>query len=585
MSNENTGWHKRRAVIIAVASIAFVAKLLLALKTYGTNDVYTYERFGLWSRYFGAELYRIAPDLNHPPSVLHFMSSILWISEHTRLPFHFWLRFPGILADAGSLWLVCRILRARLAERSVFVAVLFIAIAPIHIMISGFHGNTDPVMIFFVMLAVWLAGDCENAAAGGAAYGMALCIKIAPVILIPVLFLSLPGMRKRIAFFAAAAAVVVVTWSPYIFDDPSAVIHQVFGYKSSYGLWGFSWIFRQLANVSPAFGWINSEYSRFGSILVMGAILALSIVMSRLPKKPSLYTQVGMIYLLFFSITSGFGVQYLAWLTPWVAELGALPVGLFVVTGSVFLLVVYNYWTLGMPWYLAIAYPWSSHQYFQVLCWLSVVLLTLAAWSRIRHDREFGLLRYIEKLSPSLRWSAAGIGFAVLLFYPAFVHMRHDRLSVSPSYAEDEALYTEADATQNLATELARHGRRAEADAVQHHAEILTAQAQTITNELAKTQPLRYTLWTPENYVDASLDDYNGGDFTQCIHDATESLKTRPSMPAAWNNISLCNAELGNWDAALAAATEALRIEPESDVVRENLEWIAGEKRKQASGR
>ena len=122
LSNEDTAWHRRRAAIIAVAAIAFVAKLLLALKTYGTNDVATYERFGLWSRYFGAELYRIAPDLNHPPSVLHFMSSILWISEHTRLPFHFWLRFPGILADAGSLWLICRILRDRLAELIQFLS-------------------------------------------------------------------------------------------------------------------------------------------------------------------------------------------------------------------------------------------------------------------------------------------------------------------------------------------------------------------------------------------------------------------------------------------------------------------------------
>ena len=56
------------------------------------------------SRYFGAELYKIAPDLNHPPSMLHILSGILWISDRTHLPFGFWLRFPDILADAGSLW-------------------------------------------------------------------------------------------------------------------------------------------------------------------------------------------------------------------------------------------------------------------------------------------------------------------------------------------------------------------------------------------------------------------------------------------------------------------------------------------------
>ena len=58
---------KRLAAISLVAAIAFAAKLLLALKTYGTNDVYTYERFGLWSRYFGADLYTIAPGFDRPP--------------------------------------------------------------------------------------------------------------------------------------------------------------------------------------------------------------------------------------------------------------------------------------------------------------------------------------------------------------------------------------------------------------------------------------------------------------------------------------------------------------------------------------
>ncbi len=220
----------RRALIILAAAIAFAVKILLAFKTYGTNDVYTYERFGLWSRYFGVDLYGIAPDLNHPPSMLHVLSFLLWVSERTHLPFHFVLRLPGILADVGSLWLVCRILGERIAEKSVFIAVLIIAIAPTHILISGFHGNTDPIMIFFVMAAVWLAGYRDNPAAGGAAYGMAFCIKIAPVILVPVLFLSLAGMRKRVEFFAAAAGVVVVAWSPYVFQQPSLVIHHVFGY-------------------------------------------------------------------------------------------------------------------------------------------------------------------------------------------------------------------------------------------------------------------------------------------------------------------------------------------------------------------
>lgn len=577
----------RRAAIVLVAAIAFAAKLFLALRTYGTNDVYTYERFGLWSRYFGADLYGIAPDLNHPPSMLHILSFLLWMSQHTFLPFRFWLRFPGILADVGSLWIVCRILGQRIGERSVFVAVLLIAIAPTHILISGFHGNTDPVMIFFVMAAVWLAGYRDKTVAGGMAYGMAICIKIAPAMIMPVLFLSLSGARKRIAFFGAASAVALIAWSPYLFERPALVIHQVFGYKSSYGLWGFSWLFRQMALAWPASQWLNTAFSRVGSPLVMAAILLLSVKMNRMAERPSLYTQVGMVFLLFFTATSGFAVQYLAWLTPWVAELGVISVALFVVTGSVFLLVVYNYWTLGMPWYLAIAYPWSSHQYFQALCWISVLLLTFAAWRRIRYPGDSAPALFPRfspaRLSLKLRVSAAILLVAVFLVYPAVVHMRRDGLAVTPAYAEDEVLYTQADQYHNLANELIRRGRVPEGTAVENQADLLTTRARSAYDSLIRIQPARLTQRTPEDYVNASRDDYDRGEFTQCVYDATESLKLRPDMPAAWYNISLCNGALGDWDAATTAATEAFRIEPESDDLKENLAWVRDGKHRAAS--
>ncbi len=320
----------------------------------------------------------------------------------------------------------------------------------------------------------------------------------------------------------------------------------------------------------------------------MVAILALSVAMNRLEKKPSLYTQVGMVFLLFFTFTSGFAVQYLAWLTPWVAELGALPVALFMVTGSVFLLVVYNYWTLGMPWYMAIAYPWSSHQYFQVLCWLSVMILAFAAWRHIRYGHVIMAASpervTPDRISPALRVVAGSLVVTAFLVVPAIIHMRRDRLGVSPAYAEDDVLYTQADELHNLADELYRRGRSSEAGAVQIQSDMLTRQGQTITDALVHAQPARMYLRIPEDYVDASLDDYNRGDYTQCVSDATESLKLRPGMPAAWNNISLCNAELGDWDGAIAAATQALRIEPESDVVRENLDMAIAGKRRAVSG-
>ncbi|MGD1073708.1 MAG: glycosyltransferase 87 family protein, partial [Bryobacteraceae bacterium] len=518
----------------------------------------------------------------HPPSILHFLRFLLWMSEHTGLPFQFWIRIPGILADVGTLWLLLRILGARLAERSVFIAVIVIAASPAIVMISGFHGNTDSVMIFFAMAAVYLAGYRDNAPAAGLAFGLAICIKIAPVVLAPVLFLSLPGVRKRIAFLSATAGTIAIAWSPFVFRQPSSILRQVFGYRSSYGLWGLSWLSRQLTDSWPALQWLDSAFRTAGAPLLMAAILALSIYMHRLARRPSLYAQAGMVFLLFFSATSGFAVQYLAWLTPWVAELGALPATLFVLTGSVFLLVVYNYWTLGMPWYLGIAYPWQHHQYFQALCWMSVLFLAFAAWHRIRGGKDLPVA-FLPLGSPWFRGSAAVLAAAALLIYPAILHMRRDGLRLSPAYADDEVLAIQAGSYDELAAELLRRGRLSEAGAAENQAGLLESRANQVYDALVFAQPLRSRIYTPEEYIDSSSDAFTSGAFAECISDARESLRFRPGLPRAWYNISLCHASLHAWDAAIVAAAEALRFDPDPGIARQILQRLVAERSRRAA--
>jgi tetratricopeptide (TPR) repeat protein len=215
--------------------------------------------------------------------------------------------------------------------------------------------------------------------------------------------------------------------------------------------------------------------------------------------------------------------------------------------------------------------------------------LTIAAWRLIRYDPMMATAssdrHWIGRVSPALRWTVASLAFVGLLAAPAVVHMRRDRLAISPVYGEDAVLYTQADEYHNLSSELYRRGRPTEAAAVQEQSDLLAARGKKAFDVLVRAQPAREFVRTPEDYVDASLDDYNNGDFQQCVYDATESLRLRPGMPAAWNNISICNSELGEWDAAIAAANEALRIEPESEVVRESLDEAIAGKRRAVSGK
>src|SRR3569623_1583977 len=174
-----------QAAILGSAAFSFLCKIDLALNTFGTNDVYAWERFAHWSSLFGSRLYAIDPAFNHPPSMIHALGLLSWLAKITGIFFPFWLRLPAILADIGSLWVLSRIFKERIQEPLIRWGLLLFALSPALILVSGFHGNTDAVVMFFLRLAVWLG---VRDGLSGAAVGAAMCVLFPPVAVLPVLF-------------------------------------------------------------------------------------------------------------------------------------------------------------------------------------------------------------------------------------------------------------------------------------------------------------------------------------------------------------------------------------------------------------
>src|SRR5436309_3049453 len=146
---------KWKLIIAAAAGVAFLFKITIALTTLGTNDVLTWQEFLRSSRELaGIDLYhRVTPFdgdrpflFNHPPFMIHVLRLMGLLVTVTGLPFPFWIRMPAILADAGSLWLTWKILSLGSGAPRRPVSLALMAICPASILISGFHGNTDPVM-------------------------------------------------------------------------------------------------------------------------------------------------------------------------------------------------------------------------------------------------------------------------------------------------------------------------------------------------------------------------------------------------------------------------------------------------------
>ena len=487
-----------RVAIASAASLAFVCKIVLALTTYGTNDVYAWERFARWSALFGSGLYSMDAAFNHPPSMIHVLAAMTWLAKTTGIAFPFWLRLPAIVADTASLWLVSRIFADRLNEPTIRWALLLLAISPTLILVSGFHGNTDPVVMFFILLSVWLTQSNRDWTAG-AAFGAAMCVKILPLIVLPVLIFCRPGLRRKAVFIAAAAAVMLIAWSPYLFRDPAAIVHQVLGYQSIYDHWGLSWLVCQLSFFRDSW---HDAFQRYGSFVTLAVIAVAAFFVNRSAARPSAYAQTGAALFFFLAVCSGFGVQYLAWLVPWTVGLGLVPVAFFTVASSAFLFLVYNWWSGGFPWYLADSNyvgDFTPHlDYFLTICWVSVIVLAISAW-------------FPKPSFPSLRTRVwLSVLAAVIFVLPMWNQIQHvDARTYAPSF---------------------------------DHTALKSIRAQ---EDAALSQQY-----------------FKLGRYTDAVIAARTGVALDPAQLDPWNSLAAACMQLQRWDEALNAADNAVRIAP-----------------------
>lgn len=505
---------RRKIALLVAGGIALVVKIVLAARTYGTNDVYAWERFARWAGIFGARLYDADAAFNHPPSMIHLLRLLSWLAAATGVSFNFWMRLPAILADAGTLWVLWRIFRDRFDEPGVFSTLVLVALSPALILISGFHGNTDPVVMFFVLLALWLKQRAERDEIVGGVFGLALCVKILPVILLPAFFFAGREWRNRLRFCGGLAATILVLWMPYLYLNPKGVIRQVFGYKSIYGDWGIAWAIYRLFPQAPDS--IHNGFHAVGAWVLIALITGAAYAVNRREAKPSLYGLCGASMFLFLAAGNGFGVQYLAWLVPWTVALPTIAAGFFAIAGGAFLLLTYNYWSGGLPWYLADANyigDFSPHlDYFETFAWASVIVLAWAGWRRVLGG---------ETSSRESRRAMWGFSAASVLFiaWPAVQQLRADSRKYPVS--EDERAL------------------------VSVHA------------------------WEDALLADAY---YRLGSNKDAIVAARTAVATDGSVIDGWNQLSRACAKEGRWEEALYAAEMAIRISPGDQMANANLQ-------------
>ena len=349
--------------VFAAIAIATVCKICLASFTYGTNDASVWEssahligdghRLSLYQHNVtvfdpkGDPFY--GSIFNHPPFMVFVLSGLNRVQDLIGMPVHVSMRLLDAVADLSSLVLTLEILGSIVGTISP-ASMILIALSPAWIFISGFHANTDPLMLFFLILTVYLIEVRHWNGWGAASFAIATGIKIVPFLLLPALLLYFRTWKDRIRAVSLLTAFWFVTAFQWLVATPGALWRNVAGYGSATGHWGIGWMIWHVPALRGLPERLFDEDGRYGLAVVL---VAMAVVLNRGKRRLSLFHQFGILLLAMLTLMPGFGIQYLAWLTPWLATLPWTVVAPYVIASGLFCGGVYNYWSGGLPWYYA----------------------------------------------------------------------------------------------------------------------------------------------------------------------------------------------------------------------------------------
>src|SRR5438552_14540806 len=181
----NANRDTRAIFIIALALVALTLKLAIAYNTIGTNDAVFFYGFAKVLSEHGLEwTYQHSRYFNHPPLTAYYLRGIYALTEQRwcqdiGIHFPFLLRLPGIVADFLVVLVLLRMSKTDL-HIPIWALVLF-ALSPVSLMVSGFHGNTDPVMVLLLLCAGWMCLRSRPVLAG-LFFALSCQIKIVPVL-------------------------------------------------------------------------------------------------------------------------------------------------------------------------------------------------------------------------------------------------------------------------------------------------------------------------------------------------------------------------------------------------------------------
>lgn len=393
---------------MAVALLSTGLKLVVAARTFGTNDVHYWVMFAQGVRDLGPVGIYGEPFqqvYNHPPLAGWMLLAANWLVDQ-GMHFPLVIRAPACLADAGSTMLLFETLRRRTTAREAGAAAVLFAASPLMLIVSGFHGNTDPVFTFASLLTLYLVAVRGQHVGAGITFGLAVSIKLVPVVLGPLLLVLLlrRGLGATVRFVAGGLLVFLVLWLPVLVLRGPEFTDQVLNYSGiALSEWGIPQ-FLDWLGVSSAGVTELRDAARLPALLTAGLVPAVLVW-----RRPHAWTVAfGLSFCLFLLLSPAFGMQYLVWplaaayLVDWRAATA------YNLAASAFAYVVYANWNANTWWHWgeAVALPFQpSGLLLMTVTWTALLLvvvhgLVAATW-HTHSSRESDMGRSEEPSSTS----------------------------------------------------------------------------------------------------------------------------------------------------------------------------------------
>jgi hypothetical protein len=383
MSPKFTDRISPRAIVLILLGVATALKTLWAVNSVGTCDVMLFIIFAKeMVRHGLGWLYQSSTLFNHTPLTGWLVKELYLVVNHDPLRFASGLRLACTAADIG---LVLGLLHVRkLTGQPPWWALAAFAISPVSIMVSGFHGNIDPIMVMFLFFAA-VAVLKEQPVLCGVMFAAACNIKIVPIMVAPVFIFYWMGRGRRAAtgFMAASGGLMLAGAAWGLIECPAGFVRNLFGYGSYWGTWGATyWLWRSGIKAFNLMSFEGLSGAQHHVITVLKAIMLAGVLALAWRRRKlggvEFFTTLGAAFAWIFVFMPGAGVQYMVWFAPFILLLA--PGWWAVLTvGSVVYMATFYHTTAGyhFPWDISLPKgpevnywgPWTN------LVWLTFIAL------------------------------------------------------------------------------------------------------------------------------------------------------------------------------------------------------------------